>query len=214
MPSSHYRRRLRNNSYNSYHPTYIETKYNFITNTGECDIVKIHQAFYNIIDLIIEQFNFTEAVISLQGIINRVQEKVDYYNIIDTIENNLLSVASNILDGASINIITTRINYIKSFIDTLPASSALCDDLGPVSDMILDILNLMISTNNFDDIRQNINHVHTLLTTSFPNITVINLIQDNLLQIICNIKDNIGYGIIHTRINYVQGLIKQIILSE
>ncbi len=210
MPGRYYRRRVRKNVMNSYVPVYIEPQA-LVKRTGECDLVKVHEYFYYILDVIMEQFNYTEALAGLNDIVEAITSKIEYHNILEKIENNLLSVTENIINGASPHIIKCRIDYIKRYIDELPPS---CQDLGPVSDMILQLIDYMITESDFNVIRNDINEVRSFLTETFPNIMVINEVQDKLLEIICNISERTNPKIIEMRLCYIQNLIKQIHLSD
>jgi hypothetical protein len=209
MPGRHYNRRVRKNAGNSYVPLYIEPRA-LVTTTGECDLLKVHEYFYYIIDLITEQFNFTETIAALNVVVESLTTKLDYYNILNRIENDLLSVVDNISNGINGQLIKCRIDYIKNIIDELPPS---CQDIGPVSDMTLQLLDYILTETDFNVIRTDINKVLNFLNTTFPNISLINDIQDKLIDIICDIASKTNPPIIQMRINYVQTLVTQIQLN-
>lgn len=210
MPGRHYRRRVQRNVMNSYIPVYIEPQA-LVKRTGDCDLVKVHEYFYYIIDIITEKFNFTEAIAALNDVVEAVTTKVEYSNILDRIENDLLSVVDNVSNGINGQLIKCRIDHIRKMIDELPTA---CEDIGPVSDMTLQLLDYMLTETDFNVIRTDINEVLNFLNRTFPNIQVINDVQDKLIDIICDIGGGINPALIKMRIDYVQTLVSKIRLDD
>jgi hypothetical protein len=209
MPTKTYRRKLRTKAANI-----IKTPFNtyivpsVIDNyCGENELEKIQNYFYNVLDMITQHDKIANIVSLLNNIIGSVKSAVDYYNILDMIENNLISVVCNIADGMSNNIICSRIEYIKTYIQQLPSDS---DDLGPVSTMILQVIDSVISQVDFNIVKKNIGDIHTYIQNTYGEMTQIDIIHDNILSIICNIGDGMSTGIICSRIEYLRTLISQI----
>lgn len=207
MPSPSYRRRLRQpNAVFPLTNLYLEGA-PAASRIRDCELQKMYDFFYKALDLIIQQFSLTEAVSSLHDILDKVNTKVDYYNLLEHIENNLLSIVQNITSGTSIGVIVSRVEYIKKFIDALPPS---CQDLGPISTMIMELLDVIIGANDFTTIKNKITTLQNTITTTFPNMNLIVQIQEALCDIISNISDGSPSNIIEFRINYVRSLIAQI----
>jgi hypothetical protein len=195
MPSNKYRRDLRNNVIV---PVGTSNKY--------ADYTIIQNYFYQVLDSITNHCDFISGVSLLQSIINNTQSTVDYYKLLDFIESNLMSVLQNITDNVNSNIIQTRINYIKTFIDQIPHG---CIQLSPLSDMILVIVDSIIAI-NFSNVTSNVTQLQTYTQKCANNNNNIYLIQENLLSIVDNIKCGINSNIIAQRVEYVQSIINKI----
>lgn len=195
MPSNKYRRDLRNNVIV---PVGTSNKYT--------DYTIIQNYFYQVLDSITNHCDFISGVSLLQSIINNTQSTVDYYKLLDFIESNLMSVLQNITDNVNSNIIQTRINYIKTFIDQIPPD---CIQLSPLSDMILVIVDSIIAI-NFSNVTSNVTQLQTYTQKCANNNNNIYLIQENLLSIVDNIKCGINSNIIAQRVEYVQSIINKI----
>lgn len=208
MPSRWYRRNLRHTidagTIVFSTPRYIDLPCAVQSQKGDCDIDKIHQYFYTAIDSIIEHMNFTEAVSNLNAIVQSVSSYIEYYKILDSIEENLLSTAMNIIDGASAQIIKERINYVKTIIDSLPP---LCQERGPVSDMILQILDTLIQSLNTPSISGTITQIQTYIQDRYGHMSQIEEIQTNLLSVIDSIGSGASPNIISLRVQFIRELL-------
>jgi hypothetical protein len=185
-------------------PRYIALPCTVQSQKGDCDIDKIHQYFYTAIDLIIQHMNFTEAVSNLNAVVQSVQSYIEYYKILDTIEETLLSTAINIIDGASSQIIKERITYVKTFIDSLPP---LCQERGPVSDMILQVLDTLIQSLNTQSITGTICQIQTYIQDRYGHMAQIEEIQTNLLSVIDSIGSGASPNIISLRVEFIRELL-------
>jgi hypothetical protein len=185
-------------------PSYFTLPCAVQSQKGDCDIDKIHQYFYTAIDLIIQHMNFTEAVSNLNTVIQSVQSYIEYYKILDTIEETLLSTAINIIDGASAQIIRERINYAKTFIDSLPP---LCQERGPASDMILQIMDTLIQSLNTQSISGTIGQIQTYIQDRYGHMSQIEEIQTNLLSVVDSIGTGASPNIIALRIQFIRELL-------
>jgi hypothetical protein len=206
MPNPRYRRKLRANQERSV-PCYITLPYVVQIQKGDCDIDKIHQYFYTSIDLIIEHMNFTEAVSNLNAIVQSVSSYIEYYKILESIEETLLSTAINIIDGASVQIIRQRITYVKTIIDSLPP---LCQEHGPVSDMILQVMDTLIQSLNTHSISGTITQIQTYIQDRYGHMTQIEEIQTNLLSVIDSIGSGASPNIISLRIQFIRELLSAV----
>lgn len=207
MPSRHYRRRVRdvdalNNSY-----TIGTSVTNMIVPPGDCELVKMYKKFYDIMDLVINSFNVTDAVSNLHNVIDTFTTNTDYYKLMEHIENDLLSTVSNISHITPLNIIKARIEYIKTFIDAIP--STMCFEIGPVASMTADLLDLITKQADYSSVKTNLTQMFNLVNETYPNIEIIKMIQDNICGVIQNIIDGAGKNIVELRINYIRGLIEQ-----
>lgn len=215
MPGTTYKRRLRNNRIGN---TYLN-KFIYPDNTpfmlnnlnedfsGKDQLIRIQNYFYKILDLIIQHNNFTTVLSALNQIIDSVKSYVDYYKIIDMIENDLLSIVLNISDSINPGLIKIRIECVKSYIDQLPPK---CQNICTVPPMILELIDSITNNVNFSIVRNNISELQNFITEKYGKLEKYNLIQDNLLSIICNIGEGITTGIVETRVEYVRTLISQL----
>ena len=222
MPSTSYRRKLRSAITNSTTPTIYLYNSDFIlppvvppvtptppphiveTEKKICDIDKLRNHFYRVLEMITEQSEFVDTVAELNDIVKTVHTHVEYYKILDDIEYNLLATVINISDNINPKLIKVRIDYIKTFIDKLPP---ICQEPGPVSEMILDLINSIIQSVSLEKVTDTINNIQHYIQDSYGTIETmetIQTIQTNLLSIIDNIGSGITSKIITVRVNYVK----------
>lgn len=210
MPSSSYRRKLRN-PYSTpirYITNSTPILIPYITNTSDCesDLIKTQNYFYKILDMIIQHNDFTVIISNLHTIIDSTQSTVDYYKILEIIETQLLSVVFNISENTSPGIIKNRIDYIRTYITQLPPN---CVQLSPISDMILQVIHSIINSIDFSIVITNINDIQQSLHQKYGEMTYINNIQHNILSIICNISENTNSEIISERVKYLRQIISE-----
>ena len=214
MPSHWYRRKIRQNTAAATTvtstPRYIALPYSVQTQKGECDIDKIHQYFYFALDSIIQHLNFTETVKNLNAVIQSVESYLEYYRILETIETDLLNTAINIIDGTSAGIIGQRIAYIKTQIDILPP---ICQDKGPISDMILQVLDTLIQSLNTQSISGTVTQIQTYIEDRYGKMPQIEEIQTNLLNIVDSLTSGTSQGIIALRVDFIRELVTALSLK-
>lgn len=208
MPSTTYRRKLRARETNA------TMQLHYIQQTslpsavskqkGECEIEKIQNYFYNVLDMLTNQLNFTEAAATLTNIVKTLSTRVEFFKLLHTIEHNLFSTVVNIMDGTSANIIATRINYVKTFIEQLPP---ICQEPGPVTDMILEILESLIATMSSQSIAGTILQIQTRIREKYGHFEQMEEIQDNLLNIVDIMGSGAPINIIALRVNFVRDLL-------
>ncbi len=207
MPSQHYRRKLRTKTtqspqlfYNVYVlPTIVQKQ------SGECELDKIRSYFLNVIDMLIQYDTFTETTQQLQSIIQSVHTYVEYYRILDSIEENLLSVALNISENVNSKLIQSRIHYIQTYINDLPP---ICQDTGPVAELIVQLIESIIQSVDIPKISSTIQTIQSYLTEKYGNMSEIETIQTNILNIIESIQFGVNKKIVEVRINFVKDLIQ------
>jgi hypothetical protein len=173
---------------------------------GECDIDKIRNYFYKVIDMIIEHSKFNETAVILNDILQTVHTQVEYYRIMEMIETNLLSTVVNISDNVNANIIGLRIEYIKTYINELPP---MCQEPGPISKMILEVIESIIQCVSFEKVTQTIGNIQTYIQDTYGSFEKIETIQTNLLSIIENIGNGVTTPIISLRVNFVKDMLIQ-----
>ena len=213
MPSASYRRKLRNKAVSApiAVPIYLVSSTDYgIQDCSESELNQIRQTFYRILDMITKHENFTEIIALIQSIITRMATRVEYYEVLDIIEHKLISVVENISDSVSPSIILARIEYIKTVIEKLEPD---CAELGPVSKLILEILDYIIGTVSFEPVRSKLSYIQTYIAEKYGSgeeLCKIRTVQDTLLDIICNIGEAAPLGIIGERIEYVRLLIDKL----
>jgi hypothetical protein len=208
MPSTTYRRKLRARETNA------TMQLHYIQQTslpsavskqkGECEIEKIQNYFYNVLDMLTNQLNFTEATATLTNIVKTLSTRVEYFKLLDTIEHNLFNTVVNIMDGATSQLIAMRIDYVKSYIEKLPP---ICQEPGPVSDMIMEILESLISVMSPTGITSTIAQIQTRIREKYGHFEQMEEIQDNLLNIVDILGSGTTTSIIALRVEYVRGLL-------
>jgi hypothetical protein len=205
MPSTSYRRKLRARQTLVGMPKYVDSLPSAVSRQkGECELEKIQNYFYTVLDLLTNHLNFTEAATTLTGIVSTLRTRVEFFTILDTIETNLLGTAINIMNGATSDIIKLRIDYIKSYIDTLPP---LCQEPGPVSDMILQLLDTLIATMSTDAITNVITNIQSHVRKTYGHMESMEEIQSNLLNIVEVVGTSAPIHIIEMRVDFVRNLL-------
>jgi hypothetical protein len=209
MPSPAYRRKLRARETNATMQLHYIQQTSLPTSVskqkGECEIEKIQNYFYNVLDMLINQLNFTEATATLTNIVKTLSTRVEFFKLLDTIEHNLFSTVVNIMDGATANIIATRIAYVKTFIEKLPP---ICQEPGPVSDMILEILNSLIATMSSQSIAGTILQIQTRIREKYGHFKQMEEIQDNILNLVESMGSGTPINIITLRVNFIRDLLR------
>lgn len=208
MAIRRYRRKLRTN-------VLPENMYNVIhvNNTITCEltsnstIIQIQNYFYDVLDSIINHLDFTNSIVLLKGIIQKISSKIDLIKLLELIENNFLSIVMNICDNTNSTIIETRISYIKTFISELPND---CTNFGEISGIIMGIVDSIIIDMDFSKAIADIQKIQLLLNSQIVKIDKLKLIQDNLLDVICNISENTTTEIIRCRIDFIKELITKL----
>lgn len=209
MPSTAYRRKLRaretmNTAIQRHYIQQTSLPAAVSKQKGECEIEKIQNYFYNVLDMLINHLNFTEATATLTNIVKTLSTRVEFFNLLDTIEHNLFSTVVNIMDGTTANIIATRIDYVKTFIERLPP---ICQEPGPVSDMIMEILDSLIATMSSQSIAGTITQIQTRIREKYGHFEQMEEIQDNLLNIVDIVGSGTPMNIIMLRVNFVRDLL-------
>jgi len=207
MPSNKYKRNLRN-TFDTSTKKYITVTpiTSTITSTRKSDLLVIQEHFYTILDNIIQYNDLTTNISLIHDIIYSTQSVADYYKIINIIENNILSVISNISYNNNSDIINMRLDYIKSYIEQIPQN---CQILSPLSDTLLEFIDSFINNIDFTVINNNIQQLHSIINYKYVEVSQINRIQDILLSIVSNIEYNTPTDIINDRIEYVRYLISE-----
>jgi hypothetical protein len=205
MPSTTYRRKLRARETTFVAPRYIQSLPSAVSKQrGECEIEKIQNYFYSVLDAITERLQFTEAATTLTNIISTLSTRVEYFKILDTIETTLFNTVINIMDGATAEIIKLRIAYVKTFIEKLPP---ICQEPGPVSDMILQILDSLIQTMSAQSITSTITQIQDRIRTKYGHFEKMEEIQDNLLNLVGSITSGTPVPILGMRVDFIRGLL-------
>lgn len=207
MPSSFYRRRLRKpigHVFKYIVPAVISNT----THSCDSELVIIQKYFYKVLDDITLYNDFTSNVSLLHSILTHTRSIIEFHKLIDNIQNILLSVVCNISNNVNSTIIQARIDHIKAYINTLPEG---CLNLSPLSDMILQLINHIVTTMDFSSITRNINEIQLYINQKYNiHTTTINTIHETILSIICNIGKNTNTDIINERIQYLRQIINQL----
>lgn len=173
------------------------------------ELIRIQRYFEFIIDSIIKQSNLTNVITILQDFLNTdsLKTQVEYYNIIDTIEENLISTVMNIAEGTSIGVIKARIDYIRGLIAKLPINPQYH---GVLPSIILELVDMIIGGVNLNTITENIKDIQTYINEKYGVLDTMIEIQENVLSIICNIAEGTSSGIIAMRLENLKMLISDL----
>jgi len=207
MPSSSYRRKLRK-------PIGQVSKYivpvviSNTTHSCDSELVIIQKYFYKVLDDITLYNDFTSNISVLHSILAHTRSIIEFHKLIDNIQNTILSIVCNISNNVNSNIIQTRIDHIKTYINALPEG---CLNLSPLSDMILQLINHIVTTMDFSSIHNNINEIQLYINQKYnTHTTQVNTIHDTILSIIFNIGQNTNTSIINERILYLRQIINRL----
>jgi len=174
-------------------------------NENQLSINKIQEYFLNIIDSIILYSDMNTSITEIKSLLKIIQSKDEVYIMLDKIENIIESIVENINDNASVFIINTRIDYVRTLLSTLPNN---CTE---ITYLILNILESLSGTMDFNSVHAKIISIKEQINTDFNMYDNIQLINFNLLNIISNIENGESDFIINKRIEYVQTLINNLL---
>jgi hypothetical protein len=209
MPSPHYRRRRLTQACNksSITSTYIHnTTTNECSTSGGTPTITVFQNYiFEIIEVITTTLDITIITNKVYTFLELVKSKQDLYDILDLIEENLLGIIVNISNGVDINIIRSRIDYIKELLDSIGDEP--CNNYQTISALIY---NLLDSIPNGIDLNVFITNIQSFKSTFQDQIdfyTVISLIEETILNIVNNISNGVDVNIIRSRIEYIKELV-------
>lgn len=208
MPSPHYRRRrLIQTCSKSITSTYIHntTTSECLTSAGTPTITVFQNYIFEIIEVITTTLDITVITNKVYTFLELVRSKQDLYDILDLIEENLLGIIVNISNGVDINIIRSRIEYIKELVDSIGDEP--CNNYQTVSTLIY---NLLDSIPNGIDLNVFITNIQSFKSTFQDQIdfyAVITLIEETIINIVNNISNGVDVNIIRSRIEYIKELI-------
>jgi hypothetical protein len=180
---------------------------------GETEIVQIRNYFDYVTDLLIKQTTIAETVSVLQGIISQVKTRTEYYSVLDTIENQVLSVICNMSDHVTPGIIKLRLECIRNSILDLPIEGPEYGSQN-MHDMLFHILDLIGSGMSFSNISENILQLQKYTLEAYNQNQLLTQIQTTILDIICNISQGTPSGVIACRVDFLKGLIAKLELAD
>lgn len=209
MPSHHHRRRVRNMAGRRF-----IIKPMFLNNvSGESEVVQIQTYLTHVVNTIAQQNSVANTVSILQGVIEQVKTRVEYYKVLDTIEEQVLSVLGNMADSISPGIIKLRLECVRNSIQQLPMEGP---EYGTkeMHDMLFHILDLIMNGMSFGDIASNITQLQRYTLEAYNQNALLTQIQLTILDIICNISEGVPSGIISCRVDFLKGLISKLELVD
>ena len=213
MASRHYRRNLRNHT-TSHAPLKIYSASNISKQTHE--ILSFRNAeldIFSIIDSIHKYDEFQTTFTHLTSLHNNIQTKADIINLVKQIELLVLSIFQNITDKTELSIILTRIEYLKSLVDTIVPNPFIYEET--VSTYILDILDLLntiIKSNSpvFTPAIDYIQSINIVVQKMLYNLNSVSNAENMLLSILQNIADKVELPLILLRIDTLKGILLSI----
>ena len=209
MPNRAYRTRLRRLGATRYitPPIFLNVV------KGETEVVQIRNYFDYVTELLIKQTTIAETVSVLQGIISQVSTQTEYYTILDTIENQILSILGNVSDNITPGIIKLRLECVRNSILELPIEGPAYGSQN-MHEMLFHILDLISNGISFSTISENILQLQKYTLEAYNQNTLLTLIQTTILDIICNISQGTPSGVIACRVDYLKGLIAKLELAD
>jgi hypothetical protein len=209
MPNRAYRSRLRRLGATRYitPPIFL----NIVE--GETEVVQIRNYFDYVTDLLIKQTTIAETVSVLQGIISQLSTQAEYYSVLDTIENQVLSILGNMSDHVTPGIIKLRLECVRKAILDLPIQGPEYGSQN-MHDMLFHILDLIGDGMSLSAISENILQLQKYTLEAYNQNQLLTQIQTTILDIICNISQGTPSGIIACRIDFLKGLIAKLELAD
>ncbi len=205
MPSHHHRRRIRTMAGRRFitKPMFLKGQ------EGESEVVQIQTYLTHVVNTIAQQNSISNTVSVLQGVIEQVKTRVDYYNVLDAIEEQVLSVLCNMADSVSPGIIKLRLECVRNSIQQLPIEGP---EYGTkeMHDMLFHILDLIMNGMSLSGIVENISQLQRYTLEAYNQNALLTQIQLTILDIICNISQGTPTGIIACRIDFLKGLISKL----
>ena len=217
MPSSSYRRRLREHKTTN---VYLSSTIYDVDCVSSCDGVAVNskkteleQKFYDILDMIINQNAFSDVISSLDSIKEFTGSLSEYCKKLDVVLDNLCGIIGNIGDSVGSSIIQNRIDYIRTLILDLPDT---CVDYRPLSDMIMNLIATITTTFDINTVTADVRDIHTFVDVNYDTVKMdtVKLIQETLIDIICNIEQGNNTAIIADRIQYVRTKLFPLLAKE
>lgn len=208
MPSHHHRRKLR-----ALHGRTFITKPVFLNNIpGETEVSQIQNYFTYVVETIAQQNTIANTVSVLQGIIDKVKNRVEFFRVLDMLEEQILSIVGNMTDGITPGIIKLRMECVRMTIMELPDGP----EYGTTGmhDMLFHILDLITNGMALSSISENVIQLQKYTLEVYNQNALLTLIQTTIIDIICNISQGTSTGIIACRIDYLKSLIAKLQLVE
>jgi len=205
MPSSHRRRRVRAGLI-----TRLITRPIFLnTYRGETEADKIQSYLSFSVNAVAQQDTIVNTVTTLQGVIGQIKTRVEYYTILETIEEQILTILCNMGDNISPGIIKLRLECVRNSILQLPEE-------GPaflsqeMNEMLFTILDMIMNGVSLTSIAENIAKLQQYTMEAYAGNIILAKIQTTMLDIISNISDGYHNGIVSLRLDYVKELLAKI----
>jgi hypothetical protein len=208
MPSHYHRRKVRALKARSF-----ITKPIFLNNVmGETEVVQIQNYFTYVTETMAQQNSVANTVSVLQGIIDQVNSRVEFFRVLDILEEQVLSILGNISDGITPGIIKMRMECVRMTIMELPEGPEY--GTGGIRDMLFHILDLITNGMSLSSIAENVIQLQKYTLELYNQNELLTQIQTTIIDIICNISQGTPSGIIACRIDYLRSLIAKLQLIE
>ena len=202
MPSSNYRRKLRNNSSNRARFISLPATIKSIHATD--DIERLEKYFLSVIEMVTQYQNLDTFKSILNNIKDYVSPMVYYTKIMENIQSILLNILENITDGSRSGFIQLRLNYIKEQLTLVPLKYQQYDKNTSLT--ILRIIDTIIDDLDFKSIKDTLNDVKFDLNEKNQEYILYRNIQANLIDVITNIENGVPAGTIQLRTDYLKSL--------
>jgi hypothetical protein len=168
----------------------------------------LQEYIFNIIEIITTQFDLTLIAERVHIITSTLESRNKIAELLDTIEKSVCGIVQNIADGTSMNIIMTRIQYIRGLFTDLPEC---VDNYGDIPELLFELIDSISKGLDIDTVTTNFNMItNTLRAQEDPNAPLFEEIQDVIISIVDNIANGTSPNIITARLQYLQSLISKI----
>lgn len=204
MPPRHYKFKLRNNKRRPLIDPITLIEYITINDDYSDFQIKL----FDIVDIITQRLEISEITTQVNGLIKSLSSIEDLRNLLDTVESTSISIIQNFADGTDIGIISCRISYLRTLIDTIPDGAH--EEYAKIGLLILDILEMLTEGVDISNITNKIIDIQSTLKNNVDIYDAVDEIKTLICSIVQNIADGTDIGIITCRISYLRELIDKI----
>jgi hypothetical protein len=206
MPPRHYKFKLRNNKIKRRPLIDPITLIEYFEINYEYSDFQIK--LFDIVDIITQRLEISEITTQINNLINSLSSAEELRNLLDIVESTSISIIQNFADGTDIGIISCRISYLRTLIDTIPDGAH--EEYAKIGLLILDILEMLTEGADISNITNKIIDIQSTLKPTVDIYDAVDEIKTLICGIVQNIADGTDIGIITCRINYLRELIDKI----
>lgn len=207
MASRHYRNNLRNKKVDTRSCAIVVTT--VLSSSGRLRVGQIQTDIFDIINAITLQKEIDKIVTMATELYKTIKTKVDLLNLIQRIEEVVISIITNVAGRVGLDIVLRRIQYLKELVGQLEPTCCIKFD-GPYTNMVLEIITMLADAVDISKVHTSMFGVYENIHGAVLNEEYICQAQQILLSIFQNLADRVSLDIIQRRIVYLQEVVAKI----